>query len=216
LLDAIDSGETASHREELGDVLLQVMLQSRIREEQEDFDFDDVAGTLADKLIRRHPHVFGEVEVSGSDQVLRNWEKLKAGEKEEGRRSLFEGIPRHLPALQKAQRVQSRAARVGFDWERVADVADKVREELGEVEEALSGDDPESVREEVGDLLFAAVNLARFVDTDAEDALRRTVHKFIRRFGKVEARIRAEGRELAESTIEEMDAHWNAAKADGC
>jgi MazG family protein len=138
LLDAIDSNDRDRHQDELGDVLLQVVLQAQLRREKGDFSFDDVAGRLADKLIRRHPHVFGNVKVSGAGDVLRNWEAIKADEKTSGDRSILEGIPRHLPALQKAQRVQSRASRVGFDWSDVKDVLAKIDEELAETRRAIA------------------------------------------------------------------------------
>jgi len=215
LIDAIDADDAGRHRDELGDVLLQVVMQSRIRKEQGAFTFDDVADSLASKLVARHPHVFGDAEVSGSEQVLRNWETIKAGEGKEGKRSLFEGIPRHLPGLQKAQRIQSRAARVGFDWDHVQDVVGKVREELDEVVEAVGHGAKDALMEELGDLLFAVVNLARFSGIDAEDAMRRTADKFVRRFREVERRIHAEGRSLADCTLAEMDAHWEAVKREG-
>jgi len=215
LLDAIEADDPARHREELGDVLLQVVMQCRIREEQGAFGFEEVADALAAKLIRRHPHVFADAQASDSAQVLRNWERIKAGEKSGAGQSLFAGLPQSLPALQKAQRVQGRAARVGFDWERIGDVAEKVREELGEVEEAVAKSSADAVREEIGDLLFAVVNLARFAGVDAEEALRATVGKFTRRFGRMEERLRKEGRALPDCSLEEMDAHWTAVKADG-
>jgi len=212
VLDAIDSGDPEHHAEELGDVLLQIVLQARIREEQGQFTFDDVAERIAEKLVRRHPHVFGDVAVSGSDEVLRNWEAIKAEEKGESRQSVVDGVPRHLPSLRRAHRIQSRAARVGFDWAEVDDVMAKVEEELGEIREAMAGGDMDKVREEIGDLLFAVVNLSRFQKIHAGDALDETISKFIRRFQHVERAIRDEGRELTDCTLEEMDRHWEAAK----
>lgn len=211
-LDAIDSGDAGRVKEELGDVLLQVALHARIREERGDFDFDAVAHRIADKLVHRHPHVFGDVKVSGSSEVLTNWETLKSAEKDGGKESVLDGVPRHLPALQRAQRVQSRAARVGFDWSDVRDVVAKVDEELAESKEAMADGDPARIREEIGDLLFSIVNLCRFREIEAEDALRGTVDKFTRRFKEVEGRIRAEGRQMKDCTLAEMDAHWNAVK----
>lgn len=219
LLDAIDSGDPARHRDELGDVLLQVALQAEIRREEQRFTFDDVASHLADKLVRRHPHVFGDIVANSSDAVLRNWEAIKAGEKaaqgkEGAARSALEGVPRHLPALRKAQRVQSRAARVGFDWDKAEDVLAKVREELEETAEAVTSEQKDKVVEEIGDLLFSIVNLCRFHGVDAEDSLGGTIAKFTRRFQQVEARIHAEGRTLTDCTLAEMDAHWNAVKEE--
>lgn len=214
LLDAIDSGDPDQHREELGDVLLQVALQAQIRAEQNAFDFDRVADGLASKLIRRHPHVFGETEARDSAEVLRNWDRMKAAESDKARaRAISDGLPRGLPALQKAERIQARAARVGFDWPSVKGVLDKVREEIDEIEEADARGDKAGLREEIGDLLFALANLARHEGIHAEEALQDASAKFIRRFEAMESRIRATGRSLDDCTLEEMDAHWNAVKA---
>ena len=212
VLDAIDSGDPGHHAEELGDVLLQVVLQARIREEQEQFAFDDVAERIAEKLVRRHPHVFGDVTVNGAEEVIRNWEAIKAVEKGEGRQSVVDGVPRHLPSLRRAHRIQSRAARVGFDWPEVDDVMAKVEEELAEMREAMSTGDMAKVKEEIGDLLFAVVNLSRFQKIHAGEALDETITKFIRRFQHVERAIKDDGRELSDCTLEEMDRHWDAAK----
>lgn len=211
LIDAIDSGDPERHAEELGDVLLQVAIQSRIREEEGVFAFEEVADRLADKLIRRHPHVFGEVVVRDSAEVLQNWEAIKATE-QAGDRSIVEGVPRHLPALQKAQRVQSRVARVGFDWERADEVLDKVEEEIGEIRRAAKSGVRREVREELGDLLFSLVNLCRFESVDAEATLQEAVEKFSRRFQEVERRVWAEGRTTADCTLDELEAHWQVAK----
>ncbi len=210
VLDALDDGDPDHHAEELGDVLLQIALHARIRSEESAFTFDDVAHRIADKLIHRHPHVFGDVQVADSREVLANWEQLKAEEKRG--RSILAGIPRHLPALQKAQRLQGRAARVGFDWAEVTDVLAKIDEELAETREAIQAADPDHVAEELGDLLFAVVNLARFVDVNAEEALRKTCDKFIRRFRGVESRVRESGQALQDCGLETLDAHWNAVK----
>lgn len=217
VIDAIDSEDSARHHEELGDLLLQVVLQAQLRAEEGAFTFDDVADRLATKLVRRHPHVFGDVRVEGTQDVLRNWERIKAQEKSDGqsRRSLLEGIPRHLPALQKAQRVQARAARVGFDWDDIADVIAKVDEELAETKDAIAQGNAAEVEEEIGDLLFAVVNLCRFVDVQSEDALRATVGKFTNRFAQVEQRLHAQGKELRDCTLAEMDTVWEAVKAEG-
>ncbi len=215
LIDAIDDGDTAHHREELGDVLLQVAMQSRIREEEGVFTFDDVAASLADKLIRRHPHVFGDAVAETSEDVLRRWEQVKADERQAAGKtaSLVEGLPRHLPSLRKADRVQTRASRVGFDWADVSDVFRKVEEELAEAREAMTERDPERLREEIGDLLFAVVNLSRFQRIDAEEALDRAVAKFVRRFGEVERRVHAAGRTVDQCTLAELDAEWDTVKA---
>ena len=231
LIDAIDGGAVDEHLDELGDVLLQVVLQSQIRKEEGAFEFEDVANRLADKLIRRHPHVFADVKADTSADVIRNWEAIKAQERaqnvaetndsrDEGeaakpaRRSVVDGIPRHLPALQRAQRVQSRAARVGFDWDDVSDVIGKVEEELAEVREALASGDAKHLKEELGDLLFATVNLSRFQAINAEEALDAAVKKFAVRFNDVERRIHASGRKLNDCTLEEMDAEWDTVKRE--
>jgi tetrapyrrole methylase family protein/MazG family protein len=212
LIDAIESGDVEHHREELGDVLLHIALQSQIRSEQGEFAFDDVAEAICEKLIRRHPHVFDGLAVSGTDEVLKNWEAIKASEKGDEKRSLLEGLPKHLPALQKAQRVQTRAQRVGFDWTDVSGVVAKIEEELSETKQALDSGDIDRVEDELGDLLFTVVNLCRFKEIDAEAALRKTVARFVDRFKEMESTARAECRELKDCTEEELDVLWEAAK----
>jgi tetrapyrrole methylase family protein/MazG family protein len=215
VLDAVESGDPARHAEELGDVLLHIALHSRIRQEEGVFTFDDVANRIADKLIRRHPHVFGDTPAGDAEQVLTNWEAIKAREKGGDRpRSAIEGVPRHLPALQRAQRVQSRAARVGFDWEKAADVVAKIHEELGECEEARDAGNDAALEHELGDLLFAVVNLARFVGVDAEDALRKTIDRFGRRFQHVEARVHDQGKHMPDCPLAELDGYWEEAKRE--
>ena len=212
VIDAIDSGSVDLHCEELGDVLLQVALQAEIRREQGEFDFDDVAERLAEKLIRRHPHVFGSVEANTSEEVLKNWEEIKAEERVNTKKTIFDSIARHLPALQKAQRIQSKASRVGFDWSAVADVIAKVDEEMGEMKGAISAGTKEEIEEEIGDLLFSIANLCRFVDVVGEHALEKCNSKFIRRFSSMEKRIQAEGKDLSACSLEEMERHSVAAK----
>jgi tetrapyrrole methylase family protein/MazG family protein len=211
LLDAIDGGDIDEHRDELGDVLLQVVLQSQIRSEQGQFCFDDVANHLAEKMVRRHPHVFGSVEVNSSADVERNWAKIKAEEKAEPK-SLDAGIPRGLPQLMRADKVQRRAARVGFDWDCAADVMSKIEEELSEVREALAAGDEPHLREELGDLLFAVVNLVRFMKFDSESVLGDAVQKFCGRFDMVRALVEAGGRTMEECTLEELDGIWDNVK----
>lgn len=211
-IDAIDSGDVDLHCEELGDVLLQVALQSEIRREKGEFDFDDVADRLAEKLIRRHPHVFGSAQAETADDVLKNWEEIKAEERVESRKTIFDSIAKHLPALQKAQRIQSKASRVGFDWDEVTEVIDKVEEELEEMKVAIKSGEEDAIEEEIGDLLFAIANLCRFVDVVGEHALEGCNRKFMRRFGAMEQRIQAEGKDLSACSLEEMEQHWIAAK----
>ena len=216
LLETMDGTDLAAHAEELGDVLLQVVFQARIREEQGDFSLDDVAHNLADKLVRRHPHVFGDVQVDGSADVLRNWEAIKRTEKKptaEGPRSALDGVPAALPALARAQRMQSKASRCGFDWPDMAGVEAKLAEELAELEAARKTGDAEAVHHEVGDLLFSVVNLCRFLKVDAEDAMQSASSRFARRFREVERRAAAAGRDLRNCTLAELDVYWEAAKA---
>lgn len=209
VLDALDSGDSVRHKEELGDVLLQVVLHSQLRAEKKEFSFDDVAETVSDKLVRRHPHVFGNVRVRSARQVLKNWELIKSKEKD-GRRSVLDGVPRHLPALLRAQRHQSKASRVGFDWRRVKDVIAKVDEELAETREVVSS--RVKLSAEIGDLLFAVVNLARFRDISAEDCLDAAIAKFVRRFRKVENMARRDGRRMGECSPAQLDDYWEAVK----
>lgn len=215
VLDAIDQGDPARHAEELGDLLLQIVFQCQVRSEKGEFNFYDVARIIGDKLIRRHPHVFGDVKVKDASEVLRNWERIKReeGDARSGR-SVVAGLPKGLPALQKAEQVQIRVARVGFDWETAHQVVDKVEEELREVREAMLNGPPEKVREEIGDLLFAVVNLSRFLGCSAEEALNETVKKFVRRFQAIEDRIHAQGKRIEDCTLAEMDAIWNEIKAE--
>jgi tetrapyrrole methylase family protein / MazG family protein len=214
VLDAVDAGDPETHAEELGDVLLHIALHSRIRAEEGAFDFNAVAHRIADKLIRRHPHVFGKTRVADTEQVLANWEAIKATEHgEDTPRSALAGVPRHLPALQRAQRIQVRAARVGFDWERAADVLAKVREETAECAAAQAAGDTAALEDELGDLLFAVVNMARFAGIDAEGALRNTADRFSRRFRHIEARVRAQGKALSDCSLSELDGYWDEAKA---
>ena len=215
LLEAMDGHDLALHVEELGDVLLQVVFQCSIREEEGLFTLDDVAVALTEKLIRRHPHVFGDVEVDSSGQVLRNWEAIKQTEKGKSEnRSAIDGVPAALPALLKAQRIQSKAARVGFDWEDATGATEKIEEELVELKEAVASGDKQKMTDEMGDLLFSAVNYCRFIDVDAENALEGTSKKFARRFREVERRIRGQGRLLKDCTLAEMDAVWDMVKAE--
>ncbi len=221
LVDAIDSGQDEAIKDELGDVLLQVVFQAQIAAEEHRFSFDDVAHQIADKLERRHPHVFGDTKAADSNEVIKNWEAIKKTEKASAKRlSAVDGVPRSMPALHKAHHVQKKAARVGFDWDTLEPVMAKIEEELAEVSEALAAEDDGKVKEEVGDLLFAVVNLTRFKGHDAEDVLHQAVEKFSRRFRAVEACIHESGRKMTDCTLEEMDVCWEAAKkqeqAVGC
>ncbi len=210
-LAAIDSGDFESMREEFGDLLLQVVLQTQIASEEGQFTITQVIKNIYDKLVRRHPHVFGDVKVNGVEGVLANWEKLKEkerGKKKEGK-GLLDGVPVALPALSQAQEYQDRAARVGFDWPEIEGVLDKIAEEIQEVKET---ENPEHLAEELGDLLFALVNLVRWKNVNAEAALRETNAKFKRRFRHVEDGALAQKKPLSELSLDEMDALWEAGK----
>jgi MazG family protein len=210
LLEAMDAPEPAHHREELGDVLFQVVFQAAIQARAGAFDIDDVCAGIAEKLVRRHPHVFDDKTVEGSAQVLRNWSELKQAEK--GRRRTLDGVPRALPALARAEKLGSRAAMVGFDWPDAVGPRAKVDEELRELDLALAAGDMAAAHAEVGDLLFAVVNLARKVGIDAESALAGTTTRFERRFAHVEDALAARGKNPRTSTLAEMDALWDEAK----
>ena len=218
LLAAMDRPEdTANYVEELGDVLLQVMFQCVMAEQEGRFTFDDVANAIADKLVRRHPHVFGDAVANDPATVLKNWEQIKQQEhRMEARHSALDGVPPTLPALLKAQRSQEKAARVGFDWKDAKGPLAKIREELAELEEAVAASDDTArdphVKEELGDLLFSATNLARHLKADAESALEGATAKFARRFRAVEAGAKEAGRDLKAMSLAEMDALWDAAK----
>jgi len=207
VLEAIDEQSMPKLREELGDVLLQVLMQSDIAAEARDFTLGDVADAVREKLVRRHPHVFGETVVSGSDEVVRNWEALKAAEY--GRESALDGVQRSLPALQWAWSLQRRAANVGFDWPNVDGALDKVREELEELREAPTVEAKEA---EFGDLLFSLVNVARKLGMNPEDALRAATGRFEARFRMMEQKVKAEGHDLKDLPIEDLDDYWEAAK----
>ncbi|MCX8050482.1 MAG: nucleoside triphosphate pyrophosphohydrolase [Chlorobi bacterium] len=207
-LDAIERGDDAEFKKELGDLLLHVVMHSVIAEERGAFTLRDVIEYVAEKLVRRHPHVFGDVEADRPDQVMQNWERLKM---QEGRDSILSGVPKHLPALLRAQRMQEKAAHVGFDWKSPDDVWDKVREELSELQRET---DPDAFAAEFGDVLFALVNAARHAGIVAETALQSANDKFQRRFRYIEQQAREQGVSLASVSLEQMDTWWNQAKRE--
>lgn len=211
LTDAITENDWPSIREELGDLLLHIVFYSRIASEQKQFTITDVLEGISKKLIDRHPHIYGNVEVRNEDDVKRNWEKLKI---REGKKSVLSGVPKTLPALVKAMRLQEKAKQVGFEWENKEQVWEKVKEEETELTEAISNGEPSKIEEEFGDLLFSLVNFARFLEIDAENALEVTNKKFIRRFTQMEEQALSSGRNLNEMTLSEMDAIWNQIKRD--
>lgn len=215
VIDAIDSGSPEAHREELGDLLLQIVFQTELTRRAGSFGLDDVVEGIVHKLVSRHPHVFGDVEAHTSDEVLANWEKLKA--KEKAGRGLLDGLPRNLPALLRSQRIGEKVERVGFDWPDVAGSRAKVSEEIRELDEAIASRDSQKIEEELGDALFALVNLARHVKVDAEGALRRTADKFAKRFKHVEARVKEEHGGWGDPAsgnlpLEVLDTYWEEAK----
>ena len=210
-VEAIDDGDLVHLKKELGDILLHVVFHSVMAAETGAFTLQDVIDAETEKLVRRHPHVFGDVQVGSVDEVLTNWESIKIREGE--KKSAMEGVPRHLPTLLRAYRIQEKAAGVGFDFPSPDDAWDKVAEELDEFRELAASDAPIAEQEkELGDLLFAIVNHARISGINPENALARTNAKFIRRFQGVEQALEAEGRSLVDATLEEMDAHWNRIK----
>ncbi len=211
-VQAIEHEGPGKLKEELGDLLFQVVFHARLAEEAGQFTFDDVCHTIAEKMKRRHPHVFGQATAADADEVLTQWHEIKALERGGKPGSLMDSVPGKLPALMQAEEVQRRAERVGFDWEKIGDVLDKVEEELGELRETLSGDDSRRVAEEMGDLLFTVVNVARAAGIKPEEALRLTVTKFIKRFTHIEDSLGKRGKQLSEATIDEMNELWEEAK----
>lgn len=209
VLEAIDQDRLDDLREELGDLLLQAVFHAQIASEEGRFTILDVLREINDKLVRRHPHVFGDVVVETAEEQTRHWERLK---RNEGKRSAVDGVPRELSALLRAHRVQAKAATVGFDWQRAEEVWEKVHEELNELKEACASQDQRRVEEEFGDLLFSLVNLSRFIGVNPEDALRQTVEKFIRRFKAVEEVLRERGKSPSEASLAEMDEIWERQK----
>jgi tetrapyrrole methylase family protein / MazG family protein len=213
VVDALASGDVDDHREELGDLLLQIAFQSELRFAEGKFGIDDVARSIVAKLVHRHPHVFGDVVAKDADAVLSNWAKLKAAEKaKKGKHGALDGVPKSAPALLRATRTGEKAGAVGFDWPDADGPRAKIDEELREFDEARRGGDPERMQQELGDLLFATVNLSRKLGLDAEQALRDATDRFARRFGHLERTLAAEGRAVADAAPDEQDRLWEAAK----
>lgn len=207
--ESIEEGNDEELKKELGDILLHVVMHSVMAQERNAFTFEDVVQAVSKKLVDRHPHVFGQTSVRDAGQVSVNWEQQKM---KEGRSSLFEGMPKGMPALQRADRVQDKASKVGFDWEAPADVWKKVEEEMGELHEAVEEGATERMKDELGDLLFSVVNYARFLRIAPEEALHGTTNKFIRRFQFIEAELNRQGKTFADVDLQEMDRYWNQAK----
>lgn len=213
VLEALDEGDPAKIKEELGDLLFQVVFHTQLASERGEFTMDQLLAALVDKMARRHPHVFGDRLIGTATEALAQWEAIKQAEGDGRRRSALHGIPRSLPGLLRAQRIQHRASRVGFDWPNPVDALDKVGEELGELREALGAGRPERVRAEIGDLLFAVVNVARLAGADPEAALQGAVDRFRERFQRMEEAADASDRSLGSLTLPEMDRLWTEAKA---
>ena len=207
--DAILDNNLEELKKELGDLLLHIVFYSKIGSETNDFDIADVANGISEKLIHRHPHIYGDVDVSNEEEVKQNWEKLKL---KEGKKSVLEGVPKSLPALVKASRIQDKVAGVGFDWEEPQQVFEKLQEELGEFQEEVNKRDQDKMEAEFGDVLFSMINYARFLKINPEDALERTNKKFISRFQYLESKAKNMGKSLGDMTLAEMDVFWEEAK----
>jgi len=214
VLEAIDGGDVREHREELGDLLLQIVFQAQLRSEEGAFEFADVADAISDKLVSRHPHVFGDAQVKDAEGVLRQWVALKREEKKArgGGESVLEGVPRDMPALARADRLTEKASRIGFDWPDAGGARTKLDEELGELDAAVRGGDRAEVEHELGDVLFAAANLGRKLGVAPEEALRGALRRFIARFTHVERELARRGVPHGEATLAQMDAIWDEAK----
>lgn len=213
VVDAIDRNDRTALTEEVGDLLLEAVFIAEITREEGTSDVYDSITAIHDKLVRRHPHVFGDVIAGDAEQVLVNWEKLKNEEKKAENKSVLSGVPMSMPALLKASRLTEKAARVGFDWRRTEDVFDKLDEEIAELRQAVDSGETAKIEDEIGDLLFTIANIARKVNVNAEEALQSTNRKFMRRFESMESQVREQGRDLDQLTLEEMDSLWDEAKA---
>ena len=210
LAGAVRANDTANFREELGDLLLHIVMQADIAREAGQFNIEDVIRDVSEKLVRRHPHVFGTSDARDTGAVLKQWDAIKRSEKPGGH--YLDGLPTALPALMRAQKAQSKAARVNFDWSELRDVIAKVEEELGETKTAIASQDRQSIADETGDLLFAVVNLARKCNLDAESTLQMATEKFIARFNRLENELQAQGKQLGDVDLVELDAIWNRIK----
>tara|TARA_B100000795_G_scaffold264263_1_gene244543 strand:- start:1824 stop:2603 length:780 start_codon:yes stop_codon:yes gene_type:complete len=209
LADAILENDLDEIKNELGDVLLHIVFYAKIGSEKKSFDIGDVANAISDKLISRHPHIYGDIVVKNEEEVKQNWEKLKL---KEGKNSVLEGVPKSLPALVKANRIQDKVAGVGFDWEEPHQVWDKVQEEISELNEEIKKGTTDTIESEFGDVLFSMINYARFINVNPENALEKTNKKFINRFQYLEKAAKKEGKELSEMSLTEMDVYWESSK----
>ncbi len=211
VLEALDEKDYNSFKEELGDLLLQVIFHAQIAAEDQRFQVEDVIEAISEKLIRRHPNVFGDVQINSAEEQAVNWEKLK---KKEGKESVVDGVPKALPALSRAWRIQQKASTVGFDWPEVEPVWEKIHEEIEELKSECRKERTERIEEEFGDLLFSLVNLSRFIKVNPEDSLHRATHKFITRFRKVEQTFAAEERDMSDADLQELDEVWERVKSE--
>lgn len=211
LSDAILKNDLSEIKKELGDILLHIVFYSRIASETNAFTIKDVIDSLCDKLIFRHPHIYGDVKADSAEQVTQNWEQLKQKEKG-GNKSVLAGVPNSMPALLKAYRIQEKARAVGFDWEKPEQVFEKVKEELSEFEEEVQKGDSKKAEKEFGDVLFSLINYARFLNINPEDALEHTNQKFIKRFAYMEQKVKEKGKNISDCKLEELDSYWNEAK----
>ena len=207
--DAILDNDLQEIKKELGDLLLHIVFYAKIGSEQNTFDIGDVANEICDKLINRHPHIYGNTKVDGADQVIKNWESIKL---KEGKNSVLEGVPKSLPALVKAFRIQEKAAGVGFEWDNAKDVLDKVKEEITEFNQEVEDQNHDKMEDEFGDVIFSLINYARYLKINPESALERTNKKFIKRFKYIEESAKNEGKVINELTLDQMEAFWNKAK----
>lgn len=212
LSDAILKGDKNELKKELGDILLHIVFYARIASETKDFNIADVINALCDKLIFRHPHIYGDVKVQDENEVKQNWEKIKQKEKD-GNKTVLSGVPASMPALLKAYRIQEKARAVGFDWEKPEQVFEKVQEEISELRLEVEKNEVEKIEDEFGDVLFSLINYARFLNVNPEDALEKTNKKFIKRFTYMEQKIKEQNKQIADCTLAELDVYWNEAKS---
>lgn len=212
LSDAILKKDSNELKKELGDILLHIVFYAKIASETNAFDITDVINSLCDKLIFRHPHIYGDVKVQDEEEVKQNWEKLKQKEKD-GNKTVLSGVPDSMPALLKAYRIQEKARAVGFDWEKPEQVFEKVKEELGELDAEVAKNNAEKIENEFGDVLFSLINYARFLNVNPEDALEKTNKKFIKRFTYMEQKLKEQNKQIGDCTLAEMDVYWNEAKS---
>ena len=213
VLDALDANDPEKIKDELGDLLYQILFHSKISSLTGEFDFRDVIDNLSEKMVRRHPHVFQEGELNTPDQVVKQWEEIKRNEKNQAnQKSILDNIPKNLPSLLRAQKLQKKAAKEGFDWDQISDVFDKLDEEIGEFKEAVLKKKSADIQNEIGDMIFVITNIAKCYKIDAEEALRSTNNKFIKRFQYIEQKIEAKGKTLKDSPLEEMERYWQEAK----